>query len=90
MINVSSGKSQSIEIVAKATAEGLKDIASALQLPKGRTAMSVKLAEQYVTQFGEILKGAETTVLPSDIANLKGLVDTILPALSSSSKGGTV
>ncbi|MCK5672580.1 MAG: paraslipin [Spirochaetales bacterium] len=90
MFNVSEGKSKSIEIVSIATAEGLKDIASALQLPKGRTAMSVRLAEQYVQQFGEILKGAETSVLPSEIANLKGLVDTVLPALSSVSKGGNV
>ncbi len=90
MFNVSEGKSKAIEIVAEATAEGLKDIASALQLPKGRTAMSVRLAEQYVQQFGEILKGAETSVLPSEIANLKGLVDTVLPALSSGSKGGNV
>ena len=88
MINVSEGKSKAIEIVAAATAEGLKDIASALQLPKGRTAMSVRLAEQYVEQFGEILKGAETSVLPLEIANLKGIVDTVLPALSSGNKGG--
>jgi len=88
MINTSEGKSKSIEIVSIATAEGLKDIASALQLPKGRTAMSVRLAEQYVQQFGEILKGAETSVLPSEIANLKGLVDSVLPVLSSGSKGG--
>ena len=90
MFNVSEGKSKSIEIVSEATAEGLKDIASALQLPKGRTAMSVRLAEQYVQQFGEILKGAETSVLPSEIAHLKGLVDTVLPALSSGNKGGVV
>lgn len=90
MFNVSEGKSKAIEIVAEATAEGLRDIASALQLPKGRTAMSVRLAEQYVQQFGEILKGAETSVLPSEIAKLKGLVDTVLPALSSGNKGGTV
>jgi len=88
MINTSEGKSKAIETVAAATAEGLKDIASALQLPKGRTAMSVRLAEQYVEQFGEILKGAETSVLPLEIANLKGIVDTVLPALSSGNKGG--
>ena len=90
MINMSEGKSKAIDIVSIATAEGLKDIASALQLPKGRTAMSVRLAEQYVQQFGEILKGAETSVLPLDVANLKGIVDTILPALSSGSKGGNL
>ena len=90
MINSSEGKSKAIEIVSIATAEGLKDIASALQLPKGRTAMSVRLAEQYVENFGEILKGTETSVLPSEIANLKGIVDTVLPALSSGDKGGNV
>lgn len=90
MINVSEGKSKAIEIIANATSVGLKEIAAALQLPKGRSAMSVKLAEQYVERFGEILKGAETSVLPSEIANLKGIVDTVLPALSSGSKGGNV
>ncbi len=88
MINTSEGKSQSIEIVSKATAEGLKEIAAALQLPKGRTAMSVRLAEQYVERFGEILKNSETSVLPSEIANLKGLIDSVVPALSSTNKGG--
>ena len=88
MINTSEGKSRAIEIVSIATAEGLKDIASALQLPKGRTAMSVRLAEQYVEKFGEILKGTETSVLPSGIANVKGLLNSILPSLTSSNKGG--
>ena len=88
MINTSEGKSKAIEIVSIATAEGLKDIASALQLPKGRTAMSVRLAEQYVEKFGKILKGTETSVLPSGIANVKGLLDSILPSLTSSNKGG--
>jgi len=88
MINTSEGKSRAIEIVSIATAEGLKDIASALQLPKGRTAMSVRLAEQYVEKFGEILNGAETSVLPSGIANIKGMLDTILPSLTSANKGG--
>ena len=90
MINVSEGKSKGIEIVADATSTGLKEIAAALQLPKGRSAMSVRLAEQYVERFGEILKGAETSVLPSEIANLKGILDTVLPALSSGGKGGKV
>jgi len=89
MINTSEGRSHAIEIVSIATAEGLKDIAAALQLPKGRTAMSVRLAEQYVEKFGEILKGTETSVLPSGIANLKGMLDTVLPSLTSASKGGT-
>lgn len=88
MINVSEGKSKAIEIVANATSVGLKEIAAALKLPKGHSAMSVRLAEQYVESFGEILKGAETSVLPSEIANLKGIVDTILPVISSGSKGG--
>ncbi len=89
MINTSEGRAHAIEIVSIATAEGLKDIASALQLPKGRTAMSVRLAEQYVEKFGEILKGTETSVLPSGIANLKGMLDTVLPSLTSANKGGT-
>ncbi len=90
MINTSEGKSQSIEIISDATAEGLKEIAAALQLPKGRTAMSVRLAEQYVERFGEILKGSDISVLPSEIANLRGLLDSVVPALTSTHKGDSV
>ncbi len=87
MINVAEGEAKAIEIVAEATAEGLKEVASALQSPKGKTAMSVRLAEQYISRMGEILKSSDISVLPSDVANLKGLLMSFLPAVKSDNGG---
>ena len=88
MINVAEGEAKAIEIIAESTAAGLQEVASALESPMGRTAMSVRLAEQYITRMGEILKSSEISVLPSDIANLKGVIQTILPAVQPDIEGG--
>ncbi len=87
-INVAEGEAKAIEILAQATSEGLREVASALQEPKGKTAMSIRLAEQYIEQMGEILKNSQVSVLPSDIANVKGLLQALLPAVSPRSEGG--
>jgi regulator of protease activity HflC (stomatin/prohibitin superfamily) len=81
-INEAEGQAQAIEITSEATAEGLTMVAEALKLPKGKSAMALRLAEQYLQQFGSIIKTAETSVLPDDLARLKSLVDTVTPTLS--------
>jgi regulator of protease activity HflC (stomatin/prohibitin superfamily) len=78
-INVAEGRARAIEITSQATAEGLQRIAEALNLPKGKSAMSLRLAEQYVTQFGAILRQVDTSVLPVEVAQLKSLVEAVRP-----------
>lgn len=90
-INEAEGKAQAIEITSEATAGGLTVVAEALQLPKGKSAMALRLAEQYLEQFGSIINTAETSVLPDDLARLKSLIDTVTPSLgisTPSAKGG--
>src|SRR6056297_1220799 len=82
-INESEGRAQAIEITSEATAGGLTVVAEALQLPKGKSAMALRLAEQYLEQFGSIINTAETSVLPDDLARLKSLIDTVAPTLGS-------
>jgi regulator of protease activity HflC (stomatin/prohibitin superfamily) len=83
-INESEGRARAIEITSEATAEGLTLVAEALKLPKGKSAMSLRLAEQYIEQFGSIIETAETSVLPDDLARLKSLIDTVTPSLGGS------
>ncbi|MFO7729621.1 MAG: stomatin-like protein [Spirochaetia bacterium] len=90
-INEAEGKAQAIEITSEATAGGLTVVAEALQLPKGKSAMALRLAEQYLEQFGSIINTADTSVLPDDLARLKSLIDTVTPSLgigTSNKKGG--
>ncbi len=85
-INEAEGRAKAIEITSEATAEGIRLIANAIQAPKGKTALSLRIAEQYIAQFSNIVRSADTSVLPFEVAQLKGLVDTVLPAIGG--KGG--
>lgn len=77
-VNESEGRAKAIELVSQATANGIKEIAKAINLPKGRTAVSFRIAEQFISEFGNIITKADTSVLPADLANLKGFVRSIL------------
>jgi regulator of protease activity HflC (stomatin/prohibitin superfamily) len=78
-INESEGRAEAVKITAGATADGLKLIAESLKLPKGKHAMALRLSEQYIDQFGEVLEKADTSVLPVDVAQLKSLVESVGP-----------
>ncbi len=70
-INEATGKAKEIELIATATANGVKRIAEAMQKPGGELAVKTKLVEQYIEQFGKILKQTNVSVLPTETANLK-------------------
>ncbi len=70
-INEAVGKAKEIELVATATAKGLQRIAEAMQKPGGELAVRTKLVEQYINEFGKIVKNSNISVLPTETANLK-------------------
>jgi regulator of protease activity HflC (stomatin/prohibitin superfamily) len=82
-INEAEGQAQAILAVANATAEGLTRVASAVSAPGGHAAMQLRVAEQYVEQFGQIAKAANTLVVPanlSDVASMLALATRVLRA----------
>ena len=77
-VNVTEGNAKAIELISEATAIGIREIARAIQKPKGRSAVSLRIAEQFITEFGNIISEADTQVLPSDLANLKGVLQSLI------------
>ena len=55
-INEAEGQASAITAVATATAQGLREVASAIQSDGGRDAVQLRVAEQYVTQFGQLAR----------------------------------
>ncbi len=86
-INEAEGRAKAIELTAAATAEGIKEIARTIQQPKGKTAVSLRVAEQFINRFGQILESAETSVLPMEAAQLKSLVNAVLSGRGKSTGG---
>jgi regulator of protease activity HflC (stomatin/prohibitin superfamily) len=82
-INEAEGRARAIQTVADATAEGIRLVAEAIGRPGGRQAMSLRIAEQFIAQLGRILKGADTTVLPSGFADVSSLAATVTTAIKA-------
>lgn len=76
-INEAEGKAREIELVAKATAESLRKIAAAISEPGGEKAVNLRVAEQYVEEFGKLAKETNTTIIPSDLSDIGGMVKSI-------------
>jgi regulator of protease activity HflC (stomatin/prohibitin superfamily) len=80
-INEAEGQAEAILAVARATAEGLRQVAIALDAPGGDSAMQLRIAEQYVEQFGALAKAGNTLVVPanlSDVASMLALATKVL------------
>jgi regulator of protease activity HflC (stomatin/prohibitin superfamily) len=73
-VNEAEGRAAEIRLVAEATAQGLREIAAATHEQGGLEAMNLRLAEQYIAEFGKIAKTGNTLVLPTDMANIAGFL----------------
>jgi hypothetical protein len=60
--------------VATATAEGLKRVAGALSERGGMEAMQLRVAEDYLTQFGNIAKAGNTLIVPANLSDVAGMI----------------
>jgi regulator of protease activity HflC (stomatin/prohibitin superfamily) len=80
-INVAQGQAEAILAIATATAEGIRRVAEAIRLPGGLEAVNLRVAEQYVTQFGEIARGSTNLVLPANVADVGAMVALAMSAI---------
>ena len=74
-INEANGRAQSISIVAEATAASTELIAQAIQLPGGSPAVRAQLVDRYIESFAEIAENADITVIPLELANVRGFFE---------------
>jgi regulator of protease activity HflC (stomatin/prohibitin superfamily) len=73
-INEAEGEASAIMAVASATAEGIRRVADAIKLPGGYEAVQLRVAEQYIHQFGELAKKGNTIVLPANVADVGSMI----------------
>jgi regulator of protease activity HflC (stomatin/prohibitin superfamily) len=75
-INEAAGRAAEIEQVAVATAHGLREIASAIGSDNGMDAVNLRIAEQYLTEFGKLAKENNTILMPSNLTDVGSMVAT--------------
>ncbi|MBT8108649.1 MAG: paraslipin [Gammaproteobacteria bacterium] len=73
-INEAEGEAQAILAVATATAEGLRRVANAVVDKGGSEAMQLRIAEQYIGEFGKLAKTGNTYVVPANLGDLTSMM----------------
>jgi regulator of protease activity HflC (stomatin/prohibitin superfamily) len=73
-INEAQGQAEAILAVATATAEGLRQVASALRAEGGHEAMQLRVAESYLGEFGKLAKASTTLVVPANLTDLASMI----------------
>ena len=85
-INEAEGQAAAILALANATAEGIRQVASAIQSPGGHSAVQLRVAEQYIIQLGNLAKEANTLVVPANLTDVASMLALAMNAI----KQGTV
>ena len=84
-MNEAEGRAAAIRAVASATAQGIREVAVATQMPGGMEAVQLRVAEQYVAQFGEIAKKSSTVVVPANVSDVAGMIATAMKVFGTAS-----
>ncbi len=75
-INEAEGRAIEIQRVAEATAEGIRKIAASISEKGGADAVNLRIAEQYLNEFGNLAKTNNTMIIPSNLADIAGVIKT--------------
>jgi regulator of protease activity HflC (stomatin/prohibitin superfamily) len=82
-INEAEGQAAAILAVATATAEGIRRVAEASQLPGGEQAIQLRVAEQYIGEFGKVIANADTIILPSNVSDVAAMITTAMQVIQT-------
>jgi len=86
-INEAEGQASAILAVADATAEGIEKVAAAIQKPGGFEAVQLRVAEQYIGQFGALAKASNTMILPANVSDVGSMIAMAMNVIRQQSGG---
>jgi len=87
-INEAEGRAAEIEKVAVATAEGIRQIALAINEKGGSEAVNLRVAEQYIQEFGKLAQTNNSMIIPSDLSDMAGLIATAMSVIKKDGQSG--
>jgi len=85
-MNEAEGEAAAILSIATATAEGIRKVAESIQMPGGHEAVQLRVAEQYITKFGELAKINNTMILPASVSDIGAMMAMAMNVIKTASK----
>ena len=83
-INEAEGEASAILAIATATSEGIRKVAEAIQDPGGYEAVQLRVAEQYIGEFGELAKASNTLILPASVSDVGSMIALAMNVINKS------
>jgi regulator of protease activity HflC (stomatin/prohibitin superfamily) len=87
-INEAEGQGAAILTVASATAEGIRRVAESIGMPGGLEAVQLRVAEQYIREFGNLAKAGNSLILPANLTDVGSMIATAMTVIGRPSPGG--
>ena len=75
-INEAEGRAAEIERIASATAEGIRRIAESINMPGGKEAVQLQVAQDYIKEFGKLAQTNNTMIVPSNVSDVSSMIAT--------------
>lgn len=85
-VNEAAGKASEIEQIARATANGLREIATAIGTENGKDAVNLRIAEQYLNEFGKLAKENNTMIIPQNMTDVSSVISTAMSVIENTKK----
>lgn len=86
-INEAEGRAIEILKVAEATANGIREIASAINEKGGVNAVNLRIAEQYLDEFGKLAKTNNSIIIPSNLSDIAGMIKSASSVIKHGTEG---
>ena len=87
-INNAQGQAAAILAIAEANSKAIRQVAEAMASPGGTGAVNLKIAEQYIAQFGNLAKTTNTLILPTNVADVASLIATAMSVVKATPANG--
>lgn len=87
-INEAEGAASAIRAIATATGDGIRKVAEAIQVHGGYEAVQLRVAEQYITQFGALAKSSNTMILPATVSDVGSMIALAMNVITHRPEAG--
>ena len=89
-VNEAEGEAAAILSIAEATAEGIRKVADAINQPGGFEAVQLRVAEQYIAEFGKLADENNTMILPATLTDIGSMIALATNVIKRSGGGNDI
>jgi regulator of protease activity HflC (stomatin/prohibitin superfamily) len=86
-INEAEGEAAAILAIADATANGIRKVANAMQQPGGFEAVQLRVADNYLAQFGKLAQEGNTMILPATLSDVGSMISLAMNVIRRQGTG---